>query len=95
MLTHVVLFRLHDRSRENRQKFRDALESMRGKIPQIKQMEVGVNVVESARAYDVALFQKFDSLDAMQEYQAHPEHQAILPYLRETFESNVAVDYED
>ncbi len=94
MLTHIVFFKLHDRSLENKQKFRDALESMRGKIPQIRAMEVGVNVVESARAYDVALYQKFDSLDTMQEYQTHPIHQTLLPYLRESSESIVAVDYK-
>lgn len=64
----------------------------RGKIPQIKDMEIGVNVVESARAYDIALVQRFDSLAAMQEYQTNPVHQAILPYLREAA-SSVAVDY--
>jgi hypothetical protein len=92
MFTHIVLFKLHDRSAESIQKFHDTLESMHGKIPQIKHMEVGVNVVESARAYDVALVQKFDSLAAMQEYQTHPVHQAILPYLRQAATS-VAVDY--
>lgn len=94
MLTHIVFFKLHDRSMENKQKFRDALESMRGRIPQIRAMEIGVNVVEAARAFDVALYQKFDSLDAMQEYQMHPVHQAILPYLREHSEGTAAVDYE-
>lgn len=94
MLTHVVLFKLHDRSLENKQKFRDALETLRGKIPQIRAMQVGVNVVESTRAYDVALYQQFDSLAAMQEYQTHPTHQALLPYLRENSENTVAVDYE-
>ncbi len=94
MVTHIVLFKLHDRSSANAQKLRDALESMRGKISQIKHMEIGVNMVESARAYDVALTQKFDSLVAMQEYQTHPVHQAVLPYLREVSASIVAVDYE-
>lgn len=94
MLTHIVLFKLHDRSRENVEKFRDALESMRGKIPQIREMEIGINVVESARAYDVALVQRFDSLAAMEEYQTHPVHQEVLPFLRASSASMVAVDYE-
>jgi hypothetical protein len=94
MLTHIVFFKLHDRSRENAEKFRDALESMRGKIPQIREMEIGINVVESARAFDVALVQRFDSLAAMEEYQTHPVHQAVLPYLRASSASTAAVDYE-
>lgn len=94
MLTHIVFFKLHDRSPENKQKFHDVLESLRGKVPQIREMQVGVNILESARAYDVALFQKFDSVETMQEYQSHPEHQAILPFLRANFESSASVDYE-
>ncbi len=94
MLTHIVFFKLHDRSTENIQAFHNKLESMRGKISQIKHMEVGINVVESARAYDVALVQRFDSLATMQEYQTDPLHQSILPYLRDSSSSIVAVDYE-
>lgn len=94
MFTHIVLFKLHDRSAGNAAKFRDALETMRGPIPQIKHMEVGVNVVESPRAYDVSLYQKFDSLATMQEYQTHPVHQALLPYLRESSSSIIGLDYE-
>lgn len=94
MLTHIVFFKLHDRSRENAEKFRDALESMRGRIPEIREMEIGINVVESARAYDVALVQRFDSLPAMEVYQTHPVHQTVLPYLREASSGTAAVDYE-
>jgi len=94
MLTHIVFFKMHDRSPETISKFRDALESMQGKIPQIKQMEVGVNVIESARAYDVALVQKFDSRETMEEYQTHPVHQAVLPTLRELSAGSASVDYE-
>ncbi|OQY91630.1 MAG: stress responsive protein [Chloroflexi bacterium UTCFX4] len=93
MLTHIVFFKLHDRSRENAEKLRDALETLRGQIAQIRAMEIGINVVASERAYDVALTQRFDSLAAMQEYQAHPAHQAVLPFLRAASASIVSVDY--
>jgi hypothetical protein len=94
MLTHVVFFQLDERNPENAQKLRDALLSMQGKIPQIKQMEVGINVLESARAYDVALIQRFDSLETMQEYQTHPVHLAVLPTIRGLAGTTASVDYE-
>ena len=75
MLTHIVLFKLSERTPENAQKLREVLLGMAGRIPQIRHMEVGVNVVPSERACDVALFQRFDSLHDLQEYQAHPNHQ--------------------
>ncbi len=94
MLTHVVLFKLNERTPEQAQSLREVLLSMTGKIPQIKHMEVGVNIVPSERAYDVALYQHFDSLHDLQEYQAHPNHQDVLKYILAVTAARVSVDYE-
>jgi len=94
MLTHVVFFKLNDRTPENAQKLREALQSMTGKIPQIRHMEVGVNVVPSERAFDVVLFQRFDSLADLRAYQAHPEHQEVQKYLLAVTAARPSVDYE-
>lgn len=94
MLTHVVFFKLADRTPENAQKLCEVLLSMTGKIPQIEHMEAGVNVVPSERAYDVALYQHFASLHDLQEYQAHPNHQDVLKYILSVVASRVSVDYE-
>ena len=94
MLTHIVLFKLSERTPENAQKLREVLLGMAGRIPQIRHMEVGVNVVPSERACDVALFQRFDSLPDLQEYQAHPNHQEVLKYIHAVTASRVSVDYE-
>jgi hypothetical protein len=72
----------------------NALLSMTGHIPQIKHMEVGVNILPSERAYDVVLFQRFDSLHDLQEYQAHPDHQGVLKYTLSVTASSASVDYE-
>ena len=94
MLTHVVFLKLNERTPENAQKLCDVLLKMTGKIPQIKHMEAGVNVVPSERAYDVVLFQRFESLHGLQEYQAHPNHQDVLKYILAVTASRVSVDYE-
>jgi hypothetical protein len=94
MLTHVVFFKLNERTSDNIQKLREVLLTMAGKISQIKHMEVGLNIVPSERAYDVALFQRFDSLHDLQEYQAHPNHQDVLKYVLSVTASRVSVDYE-
>lgn len=94
MLTHVVFFKLNERTPENAQKLRGALLSMTGKIPLIKHMEAGVNVVPSERAFDVVLLQRFDSLEDMQAYQAHPDHQEVLKTILAVTASRASVDYE-
>ena len=95
MLTHVVFFKLQERTPENAQKLREVLLSLAGKIPQIKHMEVGVNVVPSERAFDVVLFQRFDSLEEMQAYQVHPDHREVQKYIRSVMASSASVDYVD
>ena len=94
MLTHIVFFKLNERTPVNAEKLRDALLSMTGHIPQIKYMEVGINVVPSERAYDVALLQRFDSVADLQAYQAHPNHQEVLKYILSVAATRVSVDYE-
>ena len=94
MFTHIVFFKLNERTPENVEKLRDALLSMTGQIPQIRHMEVGLNVVPSERAFDVALYQHFDSLHDLQEYQAHPNHQEVLKYILSVAATRASVDYE-
>lgn len=93
-LTHVVLFKLKDRSPEAVAKTAEVLRSMDGKIAPLQAIEVGVNVVPSARAYDIALITRFASLADMEIYQVHPIHQGVLAHMREVMEAAVAVDYE-
>lgn len=93
-LTHVVLFKLKDRSAENVEKIAHLLRGMEGKIAPLQTIEVGVNVVPSLRAYDIALITRFASLADMEAYQAHPIHQDVLQTLRQATDTSVAVDFE-
>lgn len=93
-LTHVVLFKLKDNSAENVEKTAVKLQTLAGNVPTLNRLEVGVNVVPSARAYDISLIARFDDLAAMNAYQAHPFHQEVLAYMNTVMETAVAVDYE-
>ena len=75
-------------------KARDVLMSMKGKIPMLRHLEVGIDLIHSERSYDIALLTRFDSLQDLKAYQAHPVHVKVAGYITEAKESNVAVDYE-
>jgi heme-degrading monooxygenase HmoA len=94
MLTHVVLFKLKDRSRESAERVREVLLGMRGRIPQLREIEVGIDVLRSDRSYDVALITRFDDLAAMEAYQDDPAHREVIAFMREVRESSVTVDFE-
>lgn len=95
MFTHIVFFRLKDQSAASMTAAKEKLLSMDGRIPQLRGLEVGVDVIRSERSYDLALVTRFDSLEDMQAYQIHPYHEGeILPYMKGVSASSAAIDYE-
>ncbi|GBF72890.1 stress responsive protein [Paenibacillus sp. 598K] len=94
MITHIVLFKLKDRSPESVQATADVLRAMEGQIEQLRKLEVGVDVLHTERSYDIALTTVFDSLDDLQAYQVHPVHQKVIEHMSQVRESAASVDYE-
>lgn len=94
MITHVVCWKLKDRSRENAERVRDKLLTLEGRVPTLVSLEVGVDVLRSDRSYDVVLIGRFRSLEDLEAYQVHPYHQEIVQFMRTVVDQSVAVDYE-
>ncbi len=95
MIVHIVLFKLKEPSAENIVTVREMLLSMNGKIPMLRHLEAGIDVIRSERSYDVALYTKFDNLADLQAYQVHPYHaDTVIPCMKANCSSIVAADYE-
>lgn len=94
MITHIVLFKLKDRSPENIASTVAVLRNMEGKIDELRHIEVGVDVIHSERSYDIGLVTKFDSMDDLQAYQVHPVHKVVIEHMTSVREASVSVDYE-
>lgn len=94
VITHIVFFKLKDSSPENISAVREKLLTLDGNVPQLRFLEVGMDVIRSERSYDLALVARFDSLEDLQAYQVHPFHVEIANYIAGVRESAIAVDYE-
>lgn len=94
MLTHVVLFKLKERTEENITEAISRLAALADAVPMVRSLEVGADVVQSARAYDVALIVKFDDRAGMEAYQVHPAHVPVAQFLKGISESIVSADFE-
>jgi antibiotic biosynthesis monooxygenase (ABM) superfamily enzyme len=94
LFTHVVFFRLKPECKDQAKHLVAKILDMKGQIPELREIQVGVDVVQSARSYDVGLIAQFDDLAGMQSYQVHPVHQELLKFVGEVVESSVAVDFE-
>lgn len=92
MFTHIVLFKL--KNPRDAQEVKNRLLGMQGKIPTLRHLEVGIDILHSQRSYDVALYTKFDSLEDMQAYQVHPVHVEVAEFIGSVRESSVSADYE-
>lgn len=91
MLTHVVCWTMKDGV--DPEEVRAKLATLEGQVPVIRSFSVGVNVVPSDRAYDVALVATFDSVEDFDAYTVHPYHQEILAWMGERRDKAVAVDF--
>lgn len=91
MLTHVVCFKFEDLQIAEQVKVR--LLSMAGRVPSLRAIEAGVDVLRSPRSYDVALITRFDDLAGMEAYQVHPVHQEVAGFIKQHSKGSVAVDF--
>ena len=93
MFTHIVFFKLKNKDEATTAK--NILLSMEGKIPQLKGLEVGVDVLHTERSYDLVLITKFDSLEDMEIYAVSEFHvNSVIKYIKPMIESSKTVDYE-
>lgn len=99
MIKHIVIWKLkefaqgNDRA-TNARLFKQNVESLRGKIPGLLAIEVGIDYSGTGNSGDVVLYSEFDSRASLDGYQAHPLHQAIIPFGIEVTSERRMVDYE-
>jgi hypothetical protein len=95
MISHVVLFKLKDRSPEAIEATMQVLNNMKGKIDVIQEMSVGKDVLHLERSYDIALIVKFNKLDDIQTYDTHPLHEEVKSHMSKVLDGkSVCVDFE-
>ncbi|MCL2761376.1 MAG: Dabb family protein [Desulfuromonadales bacterium] len=95
MINHIVFFKLAKPEPEMMQKGKEILMSMEGRVPMLRHLTVGVDMLHSERSYDIVLLTGFDSLDDLEAYQVDPYHNGkVRDFIKENVVSSVVVDYE-
>ena len=72
---------------------RAAFEGIRGKIPGMMHMEIGVDRSHVDYACDVVLYSEFESQQALDAYATHPEHLRVRTELEGLRVARHQVDY--
>lgn len=97
MVKHIVMWNVlgdtaADKAR-NAQKLKAAFEGLRGTIPGLRVLEIGVDQSRVDYACDVVLYSEFDSAASLAAYATHPEHTRVRQSLEGLRIARHQVDY--
>ena len=73
---------------------KESLESLKGKIDGLIDIEVGINTNASDAACDVVLYSLFESQEALDAYQVNPLHVEAAVCVKNAAKQRCVVDYE-
>lgn len=94
MIVNNLLITLKNRDAESIRKTQEVLLSMRGKIETLIDIQAEVNIRPSQTAYDLILITKFESLEGLNTYLAHPVHLEVAKYIVSVLDTQASVCYE-
>lgn len=97
MIKHIVMWRLREEAGDkatNALELKRQLEGLNGRIPGLIRLEIGIDFSRESESSDVVLYSEFDSHAALQAYQNHPEHNAVIPFVKSVRGERRVVDYE-
>ena len=99
MVKHIVMWKLQESAEgagreENCRKVKEILENLQGKIPGLIKIEVGIHWGGGKDPWDVVLYSELESRDSLQQYQEHPLHQEVLPFVKAVTCDRACVDFE-
>ena len=99
MLKHIVMWKLRGdtpvEKARNVGQVQRSFESLRGRIPGLLHLEIGVDSSGIEYACDVVLYTEFESQAALDAYATHPEHLRVKHELTDLRITRHQVDYEE
>jgi Stress responsive A/B Barrel Domain len=98
MIRHIVSWKLDASDAGDKtaafEELAQAFGPLPARIPQITTLHLGRDLGETATNWDVVLIMDFESTSALEEYQAHPDHQPVRAIVRRLTSDRTAVDFE-
>lgn len=98
MIRHIVMWNVRGDDADARARhvalLKREFESMRGRVPGLLHLEIGVDESRIDYACDVVLYSEFTSREALAAYATHPEHLRVKQALGDLRTARHQVDYE-
>ncbi|SOE47084.1 Stress responsive A/B Barrel Domain [Caballeronia arationis] len=98
MIRHIVMWRVRGDTPAERvsalNRVKTSFEGLRGRIPGMSHLEVGLDHSQVDYACDAVLVTDFDSQEALEAYASHPEHLRVRQELGDLRTARFQVDYQ-
>ena len=98
MIKHIVMWNVQGGTASEKADgaglLKRSFESLRGRVPGLLYLEVGIDASRVDYACDVVLYSEFESRAALDAYAAHPEHLRVKRELGGLRTARHQVDYE-
>jgi len=97
LVKHIVMWNILGATPEektgNTRRLKAAFEGLRGRIPGMTTLEIGVDLSRVDYACDVVLYSEFETPEALADYANHPEHLRVRQELEGLRIARHQVDY--
>ena len=98
MVNHIVLWNFNETLTEEQKaeagrRIKESLEAIKEKAQGVISLEGRVNELASSNK-DIALLSSFESVEALNAYQIHPDHVKAGAYIKEVTCNRACFDYE-
>ncbi|GAA0313630.1 MULTISPECIES: Dabb family protein [Oceanobacillus] len=98
MIKHIVQWNHRENFSEaekktNAEKIKNELESLKEKIDGVVSIKVIIDPLATSDR-DIILDSEFETEEALQQYQIHPEHVRVSEFVKECVQDRVCVDYQ-
>jgi quinol monooxygenase YgiN len=97
LIRHIVMWNVRGDTRAEKlasiEKLQRSFHGLRGRIPGLLHLEVGVDTSRVDYACDVVLYSEFESQAALDAYATHPEHLRVKQELGDLRTQRHQVDY--
>lgn len=91
MVKHIVIWKMkEDVTDEQKLEMKLRLMALNGKIPQLLAIDVGIDDGNGT----MSLYSEFNSEEDLTVYQAHPDHQTVVGFVKPLVAARVVCDYE-
>jgi len=98
MIRHLVFFKVKQELASTKtevvKEMKRQLDALPALIPGIKDLETGVDFLQSPRSFDLSLITAFETVADLDAYRIHPKHLKVVEYIKTVAENTVAVDYD-